>query len=303
MDYPDVTLVIQVGLTSREQYIHRLGRTARAGKGGDGVILCFSAEEPVLRAELNDMPLNTTTVTAFGTHVNGTSVQPDDLAGKVRRIIQGGPQGDMRESAQQAWAAWLGFYNGYQKKLRWVPKELVAVSKTFAHTLGLEELPGIQKRTLHKMGLFGVEGLKVDNEPYNGGRSSQSKQGQGQGQAKQTQGQGQGQAKPSSQPNSARAPQQQSSQGQQQKQGQQQQQQQQQQSPRPSQQQQQQQQQQQGPRPPRPPQQQQQQQQQSSGRVVQASGGSQQQQQDRREGSGGRGGGGGGGPRSQQGSR
>jgi superfamily II DNA/RNA helicase len=32
MDYPDVTLVIQVGVTSREQYIHRLGRTARAGK-------------------------------------------------------------------------------------------------------------------------------------------------------------------------------------------------------------------------------------------------------------------------------
>eukprot|EP00971_Amphidinium_carterae_P209323 4152162-Amphidinium_carterae.1 len=33
MDYPDVTHVLQVGLTDREQYIHRLGRTARAGKG------------------------------------------------------------------------------------------------------------------------------------------------------------------------------------------------------------------------------------------------------------------------------
>ena len=29
MDYPDVTKVIQIGWTSREQYIHRLGRTAR----------------------------------------------------------------------------------------------------------------------------------------------------------------------------------------------------------------------------------------------------------------------------------
>lgn len=297
MDYPDVTLVVQVGLTSREQYIHRLGRTARAGKGGDGVILCFSAEEPVLRAELSDMPLNTTTVAAFGAHVNGTSVQPDNLAGKIRHIVQSGPQGEMRESAQQAWAAWLGFYNGYQKKLRWIPKELVAVSKTFAHTLGLEELPGIQKRTLHKMGLFGVEGLKVDTEPYSGGRSGQPKQGQGQ--AKQGGGGsggggggGGGQSKPSSAPQTARTPQQQSGQGQ--KQGQQSQQQ----SPRPPQQQG-------APRPPRPPQQQQ-----SSGRVVQASGGPQQEQ--RREGSGGgggRGGGrgsegrGGGQPRSQQGPR
>merc|ERR1712137_984064 len=31
MDYEGVTLVLQVGLTDKEQYIHRLGRTARAG--------------------------------------------------------------------------------------------------------------------------------------------------------------------------------------------------------------------------------------------------------------------------------
>ena len=40
LDYPDVTLVIQIGLPStREQYIHRLGRTARAGKSGEGLLL------------------------------------------------------------------------------------------------------------------------------------------------------------------------------------------------------------------------------------------------------------------------
>ena len=33
MDYPDVTCVVQVGAPdSRYTYIHRLGRTARAGK-------------------------------------------------------------------------------------------------------------------------------------------------------------------------------------------------------------------------------------------------------------------------------
>merc|ERR1712003_577957 len=36
MDYPDVSFVLQVGLTDRSQYIHRLGRTARAGKSGKG---------------------------------------------------------------------------------------------------------------------------------------------------------------------------------------------------------------------------------------------------------------------------
>ena len=41
LDYPDVTLVVQVGLpSSKEQYIHRLGRTARAGKTGEGLLAC-----------------------------------------------------------------------------------------------------------------------------------------------------------------------------------------------------------------------------------------------------------------------
>jgi hypothetical protein len=39
MDYPDVTFVLQVGMTERDQYIHRLGRTARAGKSGTGLLL------------------------------------------------------------------------------------------------------------------------------------------------------------------------------------------------------------------------------------------------------------------------
>ncbi|CAN0022860.1 unnamed protein product [Choristocarpus tenellus] len=50
LDYPDVTQVIQVGLPSdKAQYIHRLGRTARAGKGGSGLILLTEAEEVFLR--------------------------------------------------------------------------------------------------------------------------------------------------------------------------------------------------------------------------------------------------------------
>jgi ATP-dependent RNA helicase MSS116 len=40
VDYPDVTLIIQVGLPAdREQYIHRLGRTGRKGKEGQGLLL------------------------------------------------------------------------------------------------------------------------------------------------------------------------------------------------------------------------------------------------------------------------
>jgi ATP-dependent RNA helicase MSS116 len=50
VDYPDVTLVLQVGQpSSREQYIHRLGRTARAGKAGQGVLLLAPFESQFVR--------------------------------------------------------------------------------------------------------------------------------------------------------------------------------------------------------------------------------------------------------------
>ena len=40
--------VCQVGLTDRESYIHRLGRTARAGESGQGVLLLAPFEQPML---------------------------------------------------------------------------------------------------------------------------------------------------------------------------------------------------------------------------------------------------------------
>lgn len=40
MDFPNVTTVMQVGLPyAPEQYVHRLGRTARAGTEGSGILV------------------------------------------------------------------------------------------------------------------------------------------------------------------------------------------------------------------------------------------------------------------------
>ncbi|XP_021604599.1 probable DEAD-box ATP-dependent RNA helicase 48 isoform X3 [Manihot esculenta] len=58
MNYPNVTLVIQLGIPAdREQYIHRLGRTGREGKDGEGILLLAPWEEYFLN-ELEDLPLD-----------------------------------------------------------------------------------------------------------------------------------------------------------------------------------------------------------------------------------------------------
>ena len=49
VDYPDTTHIIQLGAaTDRETYVHRLGRTARAGTSGEGVLLLTEDEAPFL---------------------------------------------------------------------------------------------------------------------------------------------------------------------------------------------------------------------------------------------------------------
>ena len=74
MDYPDVTHVIQVGLTEREQYIHRLGRTARAGKSGQGLLLLAPFEERQMLSDLQDMALNRLDLAALDIDTKGAAL-------------------------------------------------------------------------------------------------------------------------------------------------------------------------------------------------------------------------------------
>lgn len=58
MDFPNVTHVIQFGVPpSRDQYIHRLGRTGRANKSGQGWIIVTKSEIPEARHRLPGLPI------------------------------------------------------------------------------------------------------------------------------------------------------------------------------------------------------------------------------------------------------
>lgn len=120
MDYPDVSFVLQVGLTEREQYIHRLGRTARAGKSGSGLLLLAPYEERTMRKALNDMNLLSLQVSAADVAAFEGTIA--NALGMVER------DSELKKSAQQAYGAWLGFYNGNLRKCGWDKRVLVEVS-------------------------------------------------------------------------------------------------------------------------------------------------------------------------------
>ncbi len=153
MDYPDVTLVIQMGMTQRDQYIHRLGRTARAGKEGTGVLVLHPSEYRFMNNELSDMPLKVIPTEAIIAPI-------DEKPNSYNKMMAESSILDVE--AAQSWQAWLGFYNGQTKKLGWSTQDLLQEAKSYANSMGLDDIPALPRRTLSKMGLAKAEGFKSE---------------------------------------------------------------------------------------------------------------------------------------------
>ncbi|XP_050889121.1 DEAD-box ATP-dependent RNA helicase 31 [Lathyrus oleraceus] len=145
VDYPDVTLVVQVGLPAdREQYIHRLGRTGRRGKEGQGIRLLAPWEEFFL-ATAKDLPIGKAPV---------PSVDPDTKK-KVERALSNVEM----KNKEAAYQAWLGYYNS-NKKVAKDKYRLVELANEFSRCMGLDSPPAIPKLVLGKMGLKNIPGLR-----------------------------------------------------------------------------------------------------------------------------------------------
>ncbi|TYI00082.1 hypothetical protein ES332_A11G109500v1 [Gossypium tomentosum] len=146
VDYPDVTLVLQVGMPSdREQYIHRLGRTGRKGKEGQGILLLAPWEENFLSC-VKDLPI---------TKAPLPSLDPETKK-KVGRALSN-VEMKTKESAYQAW---LGYYNS-DKNIGRDKYRLVELANEFSRSMGLDNPPAIPKLVLSKMGLRNIPGLRV----------------------------------------------------------------------------------------------------------------------------------------------
>ncbi|KAG0647453.1 ATP-dependent RNA helicase [Hyphodiscus hymeniophilus] len=144
MDFPRVTNVFQVGIPAdKESYIHRLGRTARAGAEGTGTFIIAQPETFFSKWTLKEI----------------TFVPKDaDLSAKdeVRRVAE------RLDNHSKPYQAWLGYYKNHTKGLGWNNADLVQEGNKYAFEgLGAPEVPALQKSTVGKMGLKGVKGLVI----------------------------------------------------------------------------------------------------------------------------------------------
>ena len=140
MDYPDVSMVVQVGLPdTKAQYVHRLGRTARAGKTGIGVLMLAQYESFFLTKECRDQPMK---------QRPQVTQQSSPWTMKTQAALRSLPS----KTITTAYQAWLGFYNGKQKKLGWNARELVRQANLFAtNNCMMAEPPALMAKTVGKV--------------------------------------------------------------------------------------------------------------------------------------------------------
>ena len=154
MSTASVTLVLQVGVPNdADQYIHRLGRTARAGASGRGVIILDPSEQyflslpPIRRLPLKQSPAIPADRLQFLT---------DAVAATFSKI-----PADVKADAYRAW---LSYYASQTHHLRWSRTRLVEEGLDYVvGGLGwhLDYAPPIAKSVATMLRLGEVRGVDV----------------------------------------------------------------------------------------------------------------------------------------------
>ena len=157
MDFPDVTHVIQVGLPSNsDSYVHRLGRTARAGKEGEGWIFVSPIEEKEARIRLRGMRI---TADSSLKTAEVDMAHPADIpaeAGQIIDAVTNSFKNAFPESLENVYRAGLGVF------LKWAPKErtIASLNKLSLLGWGMPRPPQISASLASKLGYGNVPGIK-----------------------------------------------------------------------------------------------------------------------------------------------
>ncbi|OGE55041.1 hypothetical protein PENARI_c005G00610 [Penicillium arizonense] len=152
MDFPNVDLVIQVGLPSNgEQYVHRVGRTARAGNDGRAIILLTQGESFFMNNNRH-LPIKPHPATEA---INaGANSCVDSVTQAMYNIDE--------ETKQRAYSSFIGFFagSGLMRQLRLDKPGLVQLANEMAmKAMACPEPPPMDKKVVGKMGLKGVPGF------------------------------------------------------------------------------------------------------------------------------------------------
>ena len=185
VDYPNVTHVVQVGAPqSRETYIHRLGRTGRAGKEGEGLLILPDLEKGFID-ELIDSPTdppfsrredfdNSTPFSSMNIKHNAELqrqlLRPSrrkgpqyqqlrEELGRLRHDLYRRNDPTISSSLHLSYQAMISYYF---QRIDWKQSDdVVGLINQLVDDLGSNELPEVDERRAKKIGIDAIPGLNI----------------------------------------------------------------------------------------------------------------------------------------------
>ncbi|KAI0457631.1 DEAD-domain-containing protein [Xylaria acuta] len=170
MDFPNVTDVIQIGLPpDRDQYIHRIGRTGRAGNSGKGWLILTQEEVPEARARLPGLPIKPNNTIEAAQHVVGeppASESVSSIFSEVKNAYAKVPKAVFRSVYLSAFGQKFGKH--------FQAEDLVSMLNNWCLSgLGWPEVPAVPPKVANNRGLARMSGIRIgfdeDDEPVSRG--------------------------------------------------------------------------------------------------------------------------------------
>lgn len=163
MDFPNVTHVIQVGnVPNREQYIHRLGRTGRQNKEGEGWLLVSQSDIRAARSTLGGLPIKPNeTISAATEDLSGEKSEITDKAMKAMSSLDKGLLGK----------AYMSLFA--QVDARSAEDRVHELRDWYESGMGMPHTPAMSRNTAVKLGLSRVQGLNLGRDDFYVGNESQ----------------------------------------------------------------------------------------------------------------------------------
>ena len=181
MDFPNVTHVIQIGTpSSRDIYIHRVGRTARGDKDGEAWIFLTELEAQENSYRLNKLPLKRdTSLETAKVDMTQDAQLPENTAKTLTQVVDAAKM-VAREDKENSYLAALGIYGWLRDK-----QSLIDGMNNLAKYCWGMDPPAVGRGLAQRLGLSGLRGLTIGSRPpasgdgfavdgNGGGRSSYS---------------------------------------------------------------------------------------------------------------------------------
>eukprot|EP00439_Symbiodinium_sp_Y106_P035485 s4983_g4.t1 len=155
MDYPDVTLVLNVMAPGdRDQYIHRVGRTARQGKEGKALTLLLDQEESFM-AQVDDLPIAKSA--SSGAFLNDEGL----FTAQALSAAKWAKGSSLPFLAAGTFASLLQHFRTRQPHVQLDKQEIVDTSSELLLGFGLSEPPDVSLQFATDLGLEKCENLRL----------------------------------------------------------------------------------------------------------------------------------------------